>query len=115
MYGKENEKKVFCYRPTEGIQSYSLSNELEDFHIFPSSEGIYYATRTRLQNEGYVVRIYSSEDGQLIREIPMPYNEYGTNFRISEILICEDTAKIILLVSGWKNQDDGEWLILLDL
>lgn len=114
VYGKENEQVVFCLKPTGNLQVYPLSDKKENMNIIPSNEGNYYATRTRIKGEGFFVRIYASENGKLIREIPMLFSEYGEKFRLSNLLICEKEKKIILSVSGWKNGGDGIWIVSMD-
>lgn len=114
VYGEEKAGRVFCYNVQDGIRQYPLTSREESGSILLSCEGEYYATNTFVQNEGYVLRIYSSEDGQLVCEYLMTYEKYGEKFRLNNILICENTNKIILVVKGLQDQE-GTWLIAIDL
>lgn len=114
VYGEEKTGQVFCYSTQDGIQQYPLTGKGESGSILLSCEGEYYATNTYVQNEGYILRIYSSEDGQLVCEYFMTYEEYGEKFRLNNILIYESTNKIILAAKGLENQE-GTWLMVMDL
>ncbi len=114
VYGEEKAGRVFCYSVQDGIRQYPLTGSEESGSILLSCEGEYYATNTFVKNEGYILRIYSSENGQLTCEYFMTYEEYGENFRLNNILICENTNKIILVVKGLQDQE-GTWLIAMDL
>ncbi len=115
VYGKEKTGQVFCYRVQDGIHQYPLTSTEESGSISLSCNGEYYATKTFVQGKGYILRIYSSEDGQLFREYFMTYDEYGEKFKINNILICENVNKVILMVNGLQDQEEGTWLIAVDL
>ena len=114
VYGKANEKLVFCYDRDGIIHDYPLSDSNENFHIYPSRKGEYYATKTRTKGEGYMIRLYASMDGHLVWEIPMTYDEYGENLRILQVLVCERTNKIIFLAEGLELQKESFCLIFRD-
>ncbi len=101
---------TLCFRRLQ----YPLTGREESGSILLSCEGKYYATNTFVQNEGYILRIYSSGDGQLVYEYFMAYEEYGEKFRLNNILICEKANKMILAVKGLQGQE-GTWLIAEDL
>lgn len=115
VYGEKKAGRVFCYSIQDGIRQYPLTSIDESGSIILSHNGEYYATKTFVQNEGYILRVYSSENGQLVREYLMTYEEYGEKFRLSNVLIYEDINRIILMVNGVKNQEEGTWLIAIDL
>lgn len=115
VYGEKKAGRVFCYSIQDGIRQYPLTSIDESGSIILSHNGEYYATKTFVQNEGYILRVYSSENGQLVREYLMTYEEYGEKFRLSNVLIYEDINRIILMVNGVKNQEKGTWLIAIDL
>lgn len=115
VYGKERAGEIFCYSVQDGICQYPLTSIDESGSIILSHNGKYYATKTFVQNEGYILRIYSSENGQLVREYLMTYEKYGEKFKLINILIYEDINKIILMVNGVQNQEEGTWLIATDL
>lgn len=114
VYGEEKTGRVFCYSTQDGIRQYPLTSKGESGSILLSCEGEYYATNTFVQNEGYILRIYSSDDGQLVCEYFMTYEKYGEKFRLNNILICESTNKIILVAKGLQDQE-GTWLMAMDL
>lgn len=115
VYGKEKSGQIFCYRLKDGILQYPLTSIEEKGFIVLSCNGEYYATNTIVQNEGYILRIYSSEDGQLAREYLMAYDQYGEGFRLRNVLICENAGKVILMVNGLQGQEQGTWLLTIDL
>ncbi len=115
VYGKEKAGQVFGYSVQDGIHQYPLTSPEESGSISLSCNGEYYATKTFVQGKGYILRIYSSEDGQLVREYFMTYEEYGENFKLINILLCENVNKVILMVNGLQDQEEGTWLIAVDL
>lgn len=115
VFNKENERVVFVYNEMEELKTYPLVDESENFHIYPSQKGHYYATRSRVPEGGYIVRIYGAEDGGLEREISLTYEEYGVSIRLLNILICEERNQIFLLVQGWNGREEGAWLVLMDI
>lgn len=115
VYGKEKAGQIFSYTEQHGIRQYPLTDLEESGSIVLSYKGGYYATKTLVKNEGYDLRIYSSEDGHLAHEYLMTYDKYGEEFRLNNILICEDINKIILAVNGLRDQKEGTWLIAIDL
>lgn len=115
VYGKEKAGRIFSYNAQDGIRQYPLTGTGESGAISISSDGGYYATKTFVQGEGYFLRLYSSEDGRLVREYLLTYDEYGEEFRLNNILICEDVNKIILMANGVQDQKEGTWLMSMDL
>lgn len=115
VYGKEKEGQVFCYSVEDGIRQYPLVSKEERGSILPSGDGKYYTTKTLLKGEGYIVRIYSSEDGQLVREFLVTYENYGEKLRLNNVLICENSNKVIMMVSGLQDHEEGTWLVAIDL
>lgn len=115
VYNKENERIVFAYNEMGELKMYPLVDESENFHIYPSQEGHYYATRSRAPEGGYIIRIYGAEEGRLEREISLTYEEYGTGIRLLNILICEERNQIILLVQGWGDKAEGACLVMIDM
>ena len=114
--GLPPEEAAFCCRDGE-ISSYPLASSGEYLTLYPSRGGEYYATRTKYIDEGYIVRVYSSADGSLVREIPLLYEEYGEDLAVSNesILIEEETGQIVILAYNWKNVEDSTWLIIVEL
>lgn len=116
LVGREKEGMVFRYDVGEGIRSFPLSDSNENGNITVSCHGAYYATRTNMQDDElrYVIRIYSSEDGSLVKELPLTYEEYGDNFQLNGYLICDDINRIILY-GIWKEQRTDTWIVSISL
>lgn len=116
LVGKEKEGLVFRYDVNEGIRSFPLTDSAENGNITTSCNGTYYATRTYMQDDElrYVIRIYSSEDGSLIKELPLTYEEYGEDFRLMGYLICDDVSRIILY-GTWRGQETDAWIVSKNL
>lgn len=112
LVGKEQEGAVFRYDGEKGIRSYPLTDSAENGNITASCGGAYYGTRTGVQGDElrYVIRIYSSEDGRMIKELPLSYEEYGDNFRLKGYLICDDTDRIILY-GTWRGRETDTWIV----
>lgn len=115
LVGKEKEGVVLRY-DAQGIHAFPLTDSGENGNITVSCGGAYYGTRTRLVGDvlRYCVRIYSSEDGSLVKELPLSYEEYGDNFRLSGYLICDDMQKIILY-GYWRGREEDTWIVTMDL
>ncbi len=111
LVGREREGMVFRYDVGEGIRCFPLSDSEENGNITVSCNGVYYATRTNMEGDElrYVIRIYSSDDGSMVRELPLTYEEYGDGFRLSEFLICDDVNRIILY-GTWRGQETDTWI-----
>ena len=109
----DNENVVWYYDSSGKIISLPLTTKDENIYLFPSCKGEYYATRTKIPHQGYLLRIYASGDGHLVKEIPMMFETYGEDIRIglNNICIHENSGKIILLIQGWKGGKDSTWLI----
>ena len=116
LVGKEREGVVFRYDEREGIRSFPLADSNENGNITVSCRGAYYGTRTAVRNDElrYVIRVYSSEDGSMIKELPLSYEEYGENFRLRGYLICDDTDRIILY-GTWRGRETDTWIVSIDL
>ena len=116
LVGREKEGMVFRYDVGDGIQSFPLSDSNENGNITVSCHGAYYATKTNMQGDEvrYVIRIYSSEDGSLVKVLPLTYEEYGDNFRLNNYLICDDINRIILY-GTWRGQETDTWIVSISL
>lgn len=112
LVGKEKEGAVFRYEGAKGICSFPLADSAENGNITVSCGGAYYGTKTDVQGDElrYVIRIYSSEDGSMIKELPLSYEEYGENFRLRGYLICDDTGRIILY-GTWRGCETDTWIV----
>ena len=112
LVGQKKEGVVLRYDAGEGIRSFPLTDSDENGNITVSCHGAYYATRTSIQTDEvrYLIRIYSSEDGSMIKELPLSYEEYGENFRLSGYLICDDVNRIILY-GTWRGQETDAWIV----
>lgn len=112
LVGRERECAVFRYDAEGGIRSFSLCDSDENGNITVSCHGDYYATRTTLTGDEsrYVIRIYSSKDGNMVKELPLTYEEYGDDFRLRGFLICDDTNRIILY-GTWRGQEANTWIV----
>lgn len=101
-----------CGTKGEEIRSFPLTSDDENGNITVSCHGAYYATRTSIQNDEvrYLIHIYSSEDGSIIKELPLYYEEYGENFRLRGYLICDDVNRIILY-GTWRGQETDTWIV----
>lgn len=112
LVGKEKEGAVFRYDGEKGIRSFPLTDSVENGNITVSCGGAYYGTRTSVQGDElrYVIRIYSSVDGSMIKELPLSYEEYGDNFRLKGYLICDDTDRIILY-GTWRGRETDTWIV----
>ena len=111
LMGRGREGTVFRYDAEGGIRSFPLSDSDENGSITVSCHGAYYATRTTMEGESrYVIRIYSSKDGDMVKELPLTYEEYGDDFRLSGFLICDDVNRIILY-GTWKGQETNTWIV----
>lgn len=112
LVGRERERMVFRYDVDEGIRSFPLTDNSENGNITVSCRGGYYATCTYMESHEvrYVIRIYSSEDGRMIKELPLTYEEYGDNFRLNGYLICEKVNRIILY-GTWRGQETDSWIV----
>lgn len=115
LVGKEKEGAVFRY-DEQGIHSFPLTDDEENGNITVSCGGGYYGTCTRGQDETlrYCIRIYSSEDGSLVKELPLSYEEYGEDFRLGGYLICDDMQRIILY-GTWRGRETESWIVSEDL
>lgn len=116
LVGREKEGMVFRYDVEEGIRSFSLTDSKENGNISVSCQGSYYSTCTKMQDDvtRYLIRIYSSEDGTMVKELPLTYEEYGENFRLNGHLICDDVNKIILY-GTWRGQETDTWIVTKSL
>ena len=56
------------------------------------------------------MHIYSSEDGNMIKELPLSYEEYSENFRLNGYLICDDINRIILYGTR-RGQETDAWIV----
>lgn len=112
VVGKESEKAVFRYDAGGEIQVFPLSDSSENGNITVSCHGDYYATRTTFKGAEthYVIRIYSSKDGSMVKELPLTNEQYGDNFRLKGFLICDDINRIILY-GTWKGQETNTWIV----
>jgi len=112
LAGREREGMVFRYDVGEGIRCFPLSESDENGNITVSCHGAYYATCTRTEGDElrYVIRIYSSDDGSMVRELPLTYDEYGDDFRLSGFLLCDDVNRIILY-GTWRGQETDTWIV----
>ncbi len=112
VVGKEKEGMVFRYDMEEELHSFPLSSDTENGNITVSCNGCYYSTRTSMQDDEtrYVIRVYSSQDGSLVRELALTYKEYGENFLLNGYLICDDLNRIILY-GTWRGQETDTWIV----
>ncbi|MCM1058543.1 MAG: hypothetical protein NC517_13210 [Firmicutes bacterium] len=112
LAGREREGAVFRYDAEGGIRSFSLYDSDENGSITVSCHGDHYATRTTLTGDEarYVIRIYSSKDGNMVKELPLTYEEYGDDFRLRGFLICDDVNRIILY-GTWRGQETDTWIV----
>ncbi len=112
LMGRGREGTVFRYDAGGGIRSFPLFDSDENGSITVSCHGAYYATRTTMDGDEsrYVIRIYSSKDGSMVKELPLTYEEYGDDFRLSGFLICDDVKRIILY-GTWKGQETNTWIV----
>lgn len=112
LVGRGREGAVFRYDAEGGIRSFPFSDSNENGNITVSCHGDYYATRTTLVGDEshYVIRIYSSKDGNMVKELPLTYEEYGDDFRLRGFLICDDVNRIILY-GTWKGQETNTWIV----
>lgn len=112
LVGRGREGTVFRYDAEGGIRSFPLSDSNENGSITVSCHGAYYATRTTMEGDEsrYVIRIYSSKDGDMVKELPLTYEEYGDDFRLGGFLICDDVNRIILY-GTWKGQETNTWIV----
>ncbi len=115
LVGKEKEGAVFRY-DEQGIHSFPLTDSDENGNITVSCGGGYYGTRTNVQDTALrcYVRIYSSEDGSLVKELPLLYEEYGENFRLGGYLICDDMQRVILY-GTWRGRETESWIVSVNL
>lgn len=115
LVGKEKEGAVFRY-DEQGIHSFPLTDSDENGNITVSCGGGYYGTRTNVQDTALrcYVRIYSSKDGSLVKELPLSYEEYGENFRLGGYLICDDMQRVVLY-GTWRGQETESWIISVNL
>lgn len=115
LVGKEKEGAVFRY-DEQGIHSFPLTDSDENGNITVSCGGGYYGTRTTVQDETLrcYVRIYSSKDGSLVKELPLSYEEYGENFRLGGYLICDDMQRVILY-GTWRGRETESWIVSVNL
>lgn len=111
LVGTEKEGMVFRYDQNEGIRSFPLTSSTENGNILVSCKGDYYSTCTKIQSDGtrYIIRIYSSEDGSMVKELPLTEKEYGEDFRLHGYLMCEDVDTIILY-GTWKGHETDTWI-----
>lgn len=111
LVGREKEGMVFRYDAEGGIRSFPLSDSDETGNITVSCHGDYYATRTRMTGDElrYVIRIYSSQDGKMVKELPLTYEEYGDDFRLRGFVICDDVNRIVLY-GTWRGQETKTWV-----
>lgn len=112
LMGRGREGAVFRYDAGGGIRSFPLSGSDENGSITVSCHGAYYATRTTMERDEsrYVIRIYSSKDGSMVKELSLTYEEYGDDFRLRGFLICDDVNRIILY-GTWKGQETNTWIV----
>ena len=112
LVGQEKEGMVFRYDAGEGLRFFPLIDSAENGSITVSCHGAYYATRTNMQGDElrYVIRVYSSEDGSMVKELPLTYEKYGDDFRLSGYLICDDVNRIILY-GTWEGQKTDTWIV----
>lgn len=115
LVGKEKEGAVFRY-DEQGIRAFPLTDGDENGNITVSCGGGYYGTSTKVQDEvlRYVVRIYSSGDGSLVKELPLSYEEYGDNFRLGGYLICDDMQRVVLY-GTWRGRETESWIVSVNL
>lgn len=115
LVGEEKEGAVFRY-DEKGIRAFPLTDGGENGNLTVSCEGGYYGTCTYVRDEAlrYYVRIYSSEDGSLIRELPLSYEEYGDNFRLGGYLICDDMQRVVLY-GTWRGRETESWIVSVNL
>lgn len=111
LVGKEKEGMVFRYVLKDGILSFPLASNTENGNITVSCHGSYYSTCTKMQDEEtqYVIRVYSSEDGSMVKELPLTNKEYGADFRLRGHLMCEDVDAIIIY-GTWKGRENNTWI-----
>ena len=112
VVGKEREKAVFRCDTGGKIQVFPLSDSNENGNIVVSCHGNYYATRTTLKgNEAhYIIRVYSSKDGNMVKELALTDEEYGDDFRLRGLLLCDDVNRMILY-GTWKGQETNTWIV----
>ena len=115
LVGKEKEGAVFRY-DEQGIHSFPLTDSDENGNITVSCGGGYYGTRTNVQDTALrcYVRIYSSKDGSLVKELPLSYEEYGENFRLGGYLICDDMQRVVLY-GTWRGRETESWIVSVNL
>lgn len=116
LVGQKKESMVFRYDAEKGIRSFPLTDSDENGSITVSCHGAYYATRTNVQSDElrYVIRIYSAEDGGMVKELPLSYEEYGEDFRLNGYLICDDVNRIILY-GTWKERGTDNWIVSIKM
>lgn len=115
LVGKEKEGAVFRY-DEQGIHSFPLTDSDENGNITVSCGGGYYGTRTNVQDTALrcYVRIYSSKDGSLVKELPLSYEEYGENFRLGGYLICDDMQRVVLY-GTWRGRETESWIVSVNM
>lgn len=106
---------VFYYDTSGNIHVYPLADEYTS--IQPSDKGQYFAVQSKTWGAdnsctGYVIRIYSSHNGQPIQEIFCPFSEIGQNTVIANCVICEDTNRILILMYDRETKTNARFKIM---
>lgn len=101
---------AFYYDRDKELQVYPLADEYTGLQ--PSEEGNYFAVRSVAWSEdgrniGYIVRIYASKSGQLVREISLPRTGIGEDALLSACVICEDTGRLLMFLQDRGTDENA--------
>lgn len=101
---------AFYYDRNKERHIYSLADEYTGLQ--PSEKGNYFAVQSvdwsvDGKKIGYTVRTYALKSGQLVQEISLPRTEIGEDTVLSEVVICEDTGRILMFLQDRGTDDNA--------
>ncbi|MEI3612560.1 transcriptional regulator [Pseudogracilibacillus sp. SO30301A] len=96
---------------TEKITIHTLTEKEESGIVTGSDKGAYFATFHSSDKE-FIIRIYDTKTGELIKKLQKPVDEKALLDRMPVLKVLDDTRKIIILLGS--KQEDIETKIMID-
>ena len=113
--GNGEQASVFYYGADKKIQQWPLADEYAA--VQASETGKYFAVQSKDWDEGgnstgYTVRVYTSDGGRLMQEIPCPFSEIGQNTMLCECIVSEKMEAVFLLLCDRETKSDARFQVM---
>lgn len=100
---------LFYYGADGKLEEWLLADEYAG--VQASETGKYFAVQSRDwaengESTGYTVRLYASDGGGLLQEIPCPFSEIGQNTMLCQCIVSESAGAVFLLMCDRETEEN---------